>query len=68
MAKMKHNKKRNTAFLYEALIRDLTKSVLSKNSARQKILVSVLREHFKKGTLLARELELYKTICKNGDI
>ena len=64
MAKMRHNKKRNTAFLYEALIRDLTKSILSKDAERQKVLVGVLREHFKKGALLARELELYRTIAE----
>ena len=62
MSKTKHNKKRNTAFLYEALIRDLTKSVLEHDKGKKKILVGILKEHFQKGSLLARELELYKTI------
>ena len=30
--KLKHNKKRNTAFLYETLMRELTKSILSKDA------------------------------------
>ena len=30
-SKLKHNKKRNTAFLYEMLVRELTKSVVKKN-------------------------------------
>ena len=30
--KLKHNKKRNTAFLFEALVRELTKSVVRKDS------------------------------------
>ena len=28
---MKHNKKRNTAFLYECLIRELTKAILKED-------------------------------------
>ena len=64
MPKTKHNKKRNTAFLYEALIRDLTKSVLEHDKSKKKILVNILKEHFQKGSLLARELELYKTISE----
>ena len=31
MAKLKHNKKRNTAFLYEALVREATKSILEQD-------------------------------------
>ena len=31
MAKFKHNKKKNSAFLYEALIQELTKAIVSKN-------------------------------------
>ena len=33
---MKHNKKRNTAFLYEALVQELTKSVVEKNVEKNK--------------------------------
>tara|TARA_R100000008_G_C3583469_1_gene170343 strand:+ start:357 stop:1163 length:807 start_codon:yes stop_codon:yes gene_type:complete len=65
---MKHNKKRNTAFLYEALIRDLTKSMINKDIERQKVLVAVLKEHFRKGTLLARELSLYKTVAEASNL
>ena len=68
MSKTKHNKKRNTAFLYEALIRDLTKSVLEHNKPRKKVLVDILKEHFQKGSLLARELELYKTISEAASL
>jgi hypothetical protein len=35
MAKFKHNKKRNSAFLYEVLIQELTKAVLSKDAEKQ---------------------------------
>ncbi len=36
MAKTKHNKKRNTAFLYEALVREMTKAVVSQDKKRKK--------------------------------
>ena len=32
---MKHNKKRNTAFLYECLIRELTKAILKEDKQGQ---------------------------------
>jgi hypothetical protein len=54
--------------LYEALIRDLTKSVLEHNKLRKEILVDILKEHFRKGSSLARELELYKTISEAANL
>ena len=56
----KHNKKRNTAFLFEALVRELTRSIVNKDSMKKKIVVDILKEHFKKGSVLAEELEHYK--------
>ena len=41
--KLKHNKKRNTAFLYETLIKELTKAVVSKDIERKEILISMLK-------------------------
>jgi hypothetical protein len=64
MAK-RHNKKRNTAFLYEALVRELTKSVISKDNNRRVSIVSILKEHFNKNTLLYRELRLYRDVVSS---
>ena len=64
--KMKHNKKRNTAFLYEVLIRELTKAVVGKNTEHKQKVVSILKEHFKKGSFLSKELELYKALCETS--
>jgi hypothetical protein len=58
--KLKHNKKRNTAFLYEVLVRHLTKSVLEKDLEKKKKILNVIKEHFHKKSLLYKELELYK--------
>jgi hypothetical protein len=60
--KLKHNKKRNTAFLYESLVKELTKAVVKKDIERKNVLVSMIREHFSKGTILNQELELYKAL------
>lgn len=65
---MKHNKKRNTAFLYEALVQELTKAVVEKNKERKNIIVDILREHFSKGRILHAELSLYRTINESRDV
>jgi len=66
MDNFKHNKKRNTAFVYEALTRELTKAIVKKDSNRKEIVFSILREHFKNGTVLRQELDLYKTVLATG--
>jgi len=60
--RLKHNKKRNTAFVYEVLVRELTESVIKNNKNKQNKVVSIIKEHFGKNTTLNRELNLYKTI------
>lgn len=67
MAK-RHNKKRNTAFLYEALVRELTKTVISKDNNRRVSILSILKEHFNKSTLLYRELQLYRDVVSSTDM
>jgi len=67
MAK-RHNKKRNTAFLYEVLVRELTKSVIRKENRRKSIVLSVLKEHFNKKTLLYKELQLYKDAVSTSNL
>jgi hypothetical protein len=68
LTKTRHNKKRNTAFLYEALVRELTKCIVSKDEARKGIVVSLVKEHFARGTALRGELNLYKTIYESEDL
>lgn len=58
--KFKHNKKRNTAFLFEAIVKELTKAVLYGDKEKQKTISILLKEHFKKNGILDRELTLYK--------
>ena len=66
--RLKHNKKRNTAFVYEALVRELTESVVKNNKNKQNKIVSIIKEHFNGHSLLKEELELYKSIYETRHI
>jgi hypothetical protein len=62
--KLKHNKKRNTAFLFEALCKELTKAVVEKDDERKSKVLRVIKEGFKKGSVLNTELEIYKSVLE----
>ena len=66
--KLKHNKKRNTAFLYEVLVRELASSVVEKNHKLQETLATIINTSFGKGTLLYEELNLYKTLYESSNV
>ena len=59
---MKHNKKRNTAFLYQALVKEMTKASLRSDAANKDKIAAILKEHFNTSALLHQELNLYKTL------
>jgi hypothetical protein len=59
---MKHNKKRNTAFLYECLIKEITKAVVRKDETRKDTIIKIVKEHFTKGMPLWEDLQLYKQL------
>jgi len=62
--KLRHNKKRNTAFLYEALVKELTKAVVNNDIEKKNVLVSMLKENFSTGKILQKELELIKVLSE----
>ena len=66
--KTKHNKKRNTAFLYETLVVELTKSTVRTESARKQQIISILKEFFSKGSILSKEMEIYKAINETNNV
>ena len=68
MAKFKHNKKRNSAFLYEALIQELTKSVISKDKKLQSTITSLIKESFSRNAMMYHELKLYKAITSTKGV
>ena len=65
--KLKHNKKRNTAFLFEALVKELTKASIASDTDRRVAISKVLKKHFKKSGTLYRELELYRAVNEARD-
>tara|TARA_Y100000592_G_scaffold91614_1_gene152041 strand:- start:2221 stop:3033 length:813 start_codon:yes stop_codon:yes gene_type:complete len=64
---MKHNKKRNTAFLYESLVKELTKTIVRQQDKRKLKVLAIIKENFKNGAPLRKELNLYKSILENKD-
>jgi len=60
--KFKHNKKRNTAFLFEALIKEMAKSVVNSDEERQGKIARIIKRHFQKRGILYKDLQTYKTI------
>lgn len=65
---MNHNKKRNTAFLYEALVKEYTKSVIRSDDKVRNVIASILKEHFNSKSVLYRELNIYKELCSVNSV
>ena len=64
----RHNKKRNTAFLYETLVVELTKSIVQKNQKRKEQISEMLKTHFDQGTILRKELDLFKALLETDGL
>ena len=60
--KIKHNKKRNTAFLFETLVRELTKSIVDGDKRRGSTIKTILKEHFGRGMVLFSELDCFNSL------
>jgi len=63
----KHNKKRNTAFIFEALSHEMTKAIVSKDVEKKTTVVSIVKEHFRKGTQLRKELDLFQSLSVSSE-
>jgi hypothetical protein len=66
--KYKHNKKRNTAFIFEALVKELAKASLERDNFKKQNIVSTLKKYFSKGKILKKELEIYKSLAEGHDL
>ena len=60
--KTRHNKKRNTAFVYEALIREATVAILKEDADRRNKVVSIIKKHFGETSQLKQQLECYRSL------
>ena len=68
MVKFKHNKKRNSAFLYETLIQELAKAIISKNDKSKVEITKLIKESFNSRSMLYRELKLYRAITHTKEV
>jgi hypothetical protein len=66
--KNKHNKKRNTAFVFEALLREMAKSIIAKDRAKKQNVLKILKEHFSKGNILEKELQCYRALVNESSM
>ena len=66
--KNKHNKKRNTAFVFEALAREATVAIIKGDHERKEKVVSIVRKHFTGDSLLKKDLECYRSLYENQNL
>jgi hypothetical protein len=66
--KIKHNKKRNTAFVYEALVREGTSAILQGDVERRNKVVSIIKKHFPKDSILRKDLECYRSLYESNNL
>ena len=59
MKKIKHSKYKNTGILFEMLVRQIAADTMH---GRKTKALPILKRHFKSGTELGKELQLYRTI------
>jgi hypothetical protein len=60
--KLRHNKKRNTAFVYEALVREATVAILKEDVPHRDKVIKIIKKHFKEGSPLKQELDCYRSL------
>jgi|GEM_PF-1413078 len=60
--KNKHNKKRNTAFVYEALVKEVTTAVLKGEAERKNTAVSLIKKYFSPKSILSKDLDCYRSL------
>ncbi len=66
--KIKHNKKRNTAFVYEALVREGTSAILQGDEKRRNTVVSLIKKHFANDSILKKDLDCYRSLYETSDL
>jgi adenylate kinase family enzyme len=59
-----HNKKRNTALLYEFLVRTISSALVEGDKKRSSTALRILRKHYKPGTHLYKEFRLFNALVK----
>jgi hypothetical protein len=66
--KVKHNKKRNTAFVFEALVREATVAIIKENYEIKNKALAIIKKHFKPGSVLYKDLQNYQSLYENQNL
>mgnify|MGYP003123279306 FL=1 len=66
--KNRHNKKRNTALVYESLIREATVSIIKNDNKRKDKVFEIIKKHFKQDSVLFAHLQCYRSLYENQGI
>jgi len=60
--KTRHNKKRNTAFVYEALIKEATNAIIKSDVERKDKVVKIIKQYFEPFSDLKKDLDCYRSL------
>lgn len=63
--KNKHNKKRNTALVYEALVKEMTAAILRDDHVTKNKIADIVKKHFAFDSILKKDLECYHSITES---
>lgn len=66
--KIKHNKKRNTAFVFESLLREATVAIIKGDTDKQQKVVQIIKKHFTADSELKKHLECYRSLYENQSL
>ena len=66
--KRRHNKKRNTALVYEALIKEATAAILRGDHSTKEKVVSIVKKHFGFNSVLRKDLQCYQSLAENQSL
>ena len=66
--KRRHNKKRNTALVYEALIKEATAAILRGDHATKDKVVSIVQKHFGSSSILRKDLQCYQSLAEKQNL
>ena len=66
--KTKYNKKRNTAFVFEALIREGTSAILQGDHDRKNTVVKLIKKHFTPDSTLYKHLQCYQSLYETSGL
>ena len=66
--RIRHNKKRNTAFVFESLIREATLAILKNDLEKKDKIIKIIKEHFGINSTLKGDFDCYRSLYANQSL